>query len=71
MEKYAPPLAMELRHNDVAVGRVCAGAVDIAEDELHAQTRFWLGLRALRARVSVCALPKHISSPAVSSRPTD
>jgi hypothetical protein len=46
----ASPIAMELRHNDEAVGRVFAGAVEVHDDEevQHAQARFWHGLRGVR-----------------------
>lgn len=49
------PLAMELRHNDEALGRVYAGAIDIHDDEevAGAQVRFWMGLRAFRSRITL------------------
>jgi hypothetical protein len=49
------PLALELRHNDEAVGRVFAGAVDIPDDDvvIHAEARFWAGLRGMRSRVAL------------------
>jgi hypothetical protein len=53
-----PVIAMELRHNDEPLGRVCAGAVEPYEDEMfHVEPRFWMGLRGVRARLSFCALP--------------
>lgn len=52
----AESLAFELRHNDEALGRVFAGAVEIDHDAPQAEVRFWMGLRAIRAQVSVCKL---------------
>jgi hypothetical protein len=48
-------MAMELRHNDEAVGRVSSGTVDVDHDGLRTDVRFWLGLRALLTR-SACAV---------------
>jgi hypothetical protein len=60
METVTAPWGLELRHNDEAVGRVFAGAVDVFLDSCDAEPRFWMGLRGLRARVSVCEVPIHI-----------
>jgi hypothetical protein len=51
----ATNLAMELRHNDEAVGRVYGGAVDIHDDEevQHSHARFWHGIRGLRSRIAL------------------
>jgi len=51
----------ELRHNDEAVGRVFAGAIDVRDDEevYHAQARFWHGLRGIRSRLRALP-PMHI-----------
>lgn len=59
MGSVAALIAMELRHNDEPLGRVCAGAVDIHDDLPHADARFWFGVRAMRSRVAFCgsALP--------------
>lgn len=51
------PLALELRHNDEAVGRLVGGAVDVYYDLAHGDARFWLGLRGLKSRV---ALPRQL-----------
>jgi len=61
MELKLPALAMELRHNDEAVGRVFAGAIDVRDDEevYHAQARFWHGLRGIRSRLRALP-PMHI-----------
>lgn len=48
------PLALELRHNDEALGRVFGGAVDIDLELCHGDARFWAGLRAVRSRVAFC-----------------
>lgn len=57
MSHAAPPLAMELRHNEETLGRVYAGAIEIYEDEVfHVEPRFWMGLRGIWRRVSVCTL---------------
>ncbi len=73
---YFPPMEtlppiMELRHNDVAVGRVASGAVEPDDEEPHAQARFWMGVRGIRARIGACTLPPmHIVFAAASSKPT-
>jgi hypothetical protein len=51
------PLALELRHNDEALGRVFAGAVDVDLEVCNGEARFWAGLRAVRSRV---ALPRQL-----------
>ena len=45
-----PTFSLELRHNDETLGRVSAqGAIDAVNlDVLHAEARFWFGLRGLR-----------------------
>lgn len=55
MRPAARSFALELRHNDEALGRVFAGAVDIHDDEevSHAQARFWMGVRGLRSCVAL------------------
>jgi hypothetical protein len=54
MELAASTLSLELRHNDEALGRVLAGAVDVHDDEevQHSHARFWHGLRGLRLRIA-------------------
>ncbi len=49
------PIGLELRHNDEALGRIFAGAVDVANDEIlcDADARFWAGVRGLRTRSGV------------------
>jgi len=44
------PIALELRHNDEALGRVFAGAVDVDLELCHGEARFWAGLRGIRRR---------------------
>lgn len=46
-----PTFALELRHNEEVLGRLSAsGAVESLHEELlHAEARFWTGLRGLRA----------------------
>ena len=53
------PLALELRHNDEALGRVFAGAVNVNDDDLlcNADARFWAGLRGLKSRVTFGGTP--------------
>lgn len=46
-----PALAVELRHNDEPVGRVCGGAVDVYYDVVSGDARFWLGLRGMASGV--------------------
>lgn len=55
MDTRLPPIALELRHNDEAVGRVFAGAVEVHDDDevQHAQARFWHGLRGIRSRIAL------------------
>ncbi len=47
------PIALELRHNDEVMGRVYAGAVDVANDDIlcNADARFWAGLHGIKRRV--------------------
>ncbi len=54
------PIALELRHNDEVMGRVYAGAVDVANDDIlcNADARFWAGLRSIRSRVAFCGPPR-------------
>lgn len=44
-------IALELRHNDEPVGRVCGGAVDVYYDVVSGDARFWLGLRGMASGV--------------------
>jgi hypothetical protein len=62
MERITSLLAMELRHNDEALGLVCAGCVEIHDDEevCRSHARFWSGLRGLRARLALYETPIHI-----------
>lgn len=54
-----PPFAMELRHNEEALGRVSGGAIHIDHDEehCHGEARFWMGLRGLRVALRRPLLP--------------
>ena len=49
---------IELCHNEEPLGRVNAGAIEVYDEAPCGETRFWLGLKALKARLSVCALPQ-------------
>jgi hypothetical protein len=48
--KTVPTYLIELRHNDEALGRLSASDTveSIADEVLHAEARFWMGLCGLR-----------------------
>jgi hypothetical protein len=48
--EIVPRFTLELRHNDEVLGCLtAAGAVEALQEEvLHAEARFWIGLRGLR-----------------------